>query len=90
MEIKIKNFILRPTTSAKDRFDLSRIVERISKEDGSKYESETEHGYSMTLDRCITIIITCHLADIDQVVELRTYINKYREIKEEVLRELPF
>lgn len=99
MNIKIKDFVLRPETASPDKFNLYRIVEGMydkdgEDDDGKKHKKgdlrvyEKNVGYGFRLETAIHKIISYKLLDMPGIVELKTYLNEYKNLKEEIKKLL--
>ena len=99
MNIKIKDFILKPEVNAPDKFNLYRIVEGMYEKDVVEEEKiihkagdvryvEKFIGYAYSLERAVRIIIATHINDIGGNLELKSYINQFKVLKSEILKTL--
>ena len=79
-----KNYTLEPEDR---RFNLYKAVTRTKEATGEKYDSQDSLGYGMSLDHCIETIITDSLADKQETLTLRQYIDEYKKLKTEVLKD---
>lgn len=92
MDIKYKNYKLIQQAVG---FDLIQLVESRKIGDGTPqkptgelYMKENLIGYNMQLESCINKIITLELLEYKELVELKDYIVKYREIAEEIKKAI--
>lgn len=83
MEIHYKNYILEQSGNY---FDLSKTIEKINKETGLPYHSITNIGYGYSLESGITRIINEELSTQDIVMDLKKYLELYRQEKEQIKR----
>jgi hypothetical protein len=95
MVIKYKEYLLTQDNSAVERFNLTRKVMTVAKQDlksgvkeGEEYEREDESGYGYTLESGIQKIIAFEFAKKDDVVDLKGYLKEYRALKSEISKLL--
>lgn len=89
MDIRIKNYILRQCTSSPTRFDLYQEVQRKKKDTAdTTYSALNEVGFGYTLSEGINMIIHMELQNYNIIVELKDYLDQYREIKNEITKQL--
>ena len=80
-EIKVKNLILTPCSNAMGVWDLEE------KFDGkNKKESWSKSYYGMTLERAIELMV--QKLSFDESGDLREFICKYKELKEELIEQV--
>lgn len=80
-EIKVKNLILTPCSNAMGMWDLEE------KFDGeNKKESWSKSYYGMTLERAIELMV--QKLSFDESRDLREFICKYKELKEELIEQV--
>lgn len=80
-KIKVKNLILTPCSNAIGMWDLEE------KFDGkNKKESWSKGYYGMTLERAIELMV--QKLSFDESGDLREFICKYKELKEELIEQV--
>lgn len=79
--IKVKNLILTPCSNAMGMYDLEE------KFDGkNKKGSWSKSYYGMTLERAIELMV--QKLSFDESGDLREFICKYKELKEELIEQV--
>ena len=86
MEIKIRNYIIRPCMAAPTRYDLLKNVTRTNKSTDIDYEGTTDIGYGMTLENCIGDIIFLEVNLKNNTCDLKEYLAEYRKVKDEIAK----
>jgi len=86
MEIKIRNYIIRPCMAAPMRYDLLKNVTRTNKSTDIDYEGTTDIGYGMTLENCIGDIIFLEVNLKNNTCDLKEYLAEYRKVKDEIAK----
>lgn len=79
MDIKVDNFILKPSEGSPSRWDLYEKKIRKKKESDEEIEFEQIIGYSLQFDTCVKYIIHINLKKNKSVVELKDFIKMYNE-----------
>ncbi|MFA5582750.1 MAG: hypothetical protein WDA09_00935 [Bacteriovoracaceae bacterium] len=88
MEISYKEYRMVPSENAPGKFDLNEIVERKTKGTGQLYQSFNNHGYGMSLERCMIYIITLELNKKKSVVSIGEYIKEFKEERDVIISEI--
>ena len=81
MDISYKNYILKQSG---DRFDLYKTVIRTKKNSEETYQSEKDIGYGFTLENGVRRLIMEELANNNDVVTLKQFIEDYNKEREEI------
>ena len=90
MKIQFKNYTLEPDGR---NFNLYKTVSATATKEtkersiGETYNRDVEMGYGMRFETCVQSIITDMMADRNEVVTLRQYIDEYKALKNEILLE---
>ena len=89
MIIKVKNYKL--IQREEKGFDLIKEVDAqklgtgtMQSPNGEKYLRDEEIGYNMSLENCIQTIIHLELCKSNETVDLKTYIDEYKRVKNEI------
>ena len=98
MNIIIDDYILKPEVNAPERFNLYKIVKGIYAKDiqigdvtmkkGTESLTEKIVGYGFTLENAVTRIIADKINVINGNIELKTYLNEYRNLKADIFKNL--
>lgn len=83
MIIEEKDFRLTPVKDCKDRFDLE-ILKTVNKGKESERQEFKVVAYGITLDSAFKYVANARLAEGSDVVDLKTYIQEYKNIIEEL------
>lgn len=89
MEIILGKYRLEPNDMSPTNWDMYEKITRTKKNDDSEaekeiYESENNHGYSMSLEYCLQKIAAMEMAKDKRQVDIKTYLNEYIKQKEEL------
>jgi hypothetical protein len=85
MKIKFKEYTLEPEGA---RYNLYKTVQATNKKTNEKYDTEQNIGYGMTMETAIDIMAKDILNDVQAIVSLETYLQKYKEIVNEILTKI--
>ncbi len=85
MKIKYEKYTIEPENN---QFNLYKSVKSIKKDTGLEYEREENMGWGMRYETCIERIIKDKLAERDEIISLRKYIDEYKLLKTNLLDAL--
>lgn len=80
LELKYRDFILTPSTNAKDRFDLYRVAK--NQKTGKDFNKTIGYGYRF--DEAIDQFIKEKLSENGDITTLKGYVDAYKEAVAEV------
>jgi hypothetical protein len=102
MKLKIKEFTLVPSLHAEERWDITKEVTAVVKNNntvkgqprkdglkvGAKFQRTEDVGYGVTLENAIEKIIALRLAENEETADLKSFIREYKREKNEILNLL--
>lgn len=86
MNIKIKDYTLKPCPGAIRLWDVYRTYESTNQETGVKYLSERDIAFGLKLEGAISKIISSEMADKELTVDLAEFIREYKKVKDEIMK----
>jgi len=84
MNIQYKDYIMRPSEHAREKFDLYKTGILGSKSKNEGKEKETTLGYGMSLPNCINQIVHEYMNDKQGTVDFNTWLAEYKKEYEEI------
>lgn len=84
MNIEYENYLLEPEFR---QFNLYKTIQR-KKKDGTLYDDTVVIGYGMRFETCIEAICKDKMADRDELIGIRQYLDEYKKLKDEILLDI--